>query len=49
MADLEQSRGLTPADVADALARQNVILPSGDVLLARPALQRQLPAGVNRR
>jgi multidrug efflux pump subunit AcrB len=35
MADLDQdalqSRGLTPADVADALARQNVILPSGDV------------------
>jgi multidrug efflux pump subunit AcrB len=35
MADLDpqalQSRGLSPADVADALTRQNVILPSGDV------------------
>ena len=35
MADLDQealqSRGLTAADVSDALARQNVILPSGDV------------------
>jgi multidrug efflux pump subunit AcrB len=35
MADLDQealqSRGLTPADVAAALARQNVIMPSGDV------------------
>src|SRR6202522_1070302 len=35
MADLDsqalQSRGLTPADVTDALQRQNVILPSGDV------------------
>jgi multidrug efflux pump subunit AcrB len=35
MADLDQealqSRGLAPADVADALTRQNVILPSGDV------------------
>jgi multidrug efflux pump subunit AcrB len=34
MADLDQealqSRGLAPADVADALTRQNVILPSGD-------------------
>ncbi len=34
MADLDaqglQARGLTPADVADALLRQNVILPSGD-------------------
>src|ERR1700749_4272675 len=26
-----QSRGLTPADVSDALQKQNVILPSGDV------------------
>ncbi len=35
MADLDQdalqARGLTPADVTDALQRQNVILPSGDV------------------
>src|ERR1700736_3143459 len=35
MADLDpralHSRGLTPADVSDALQRQNVILPSGDV------------------
>jgi multidrug efflux pump subunit AcrB len=35
MADLDQqalqSRGLSPADVATALTRQNVILPSGDV------------------
>src|ERR1700743_2231490 len=35
MADLDeralQSRGLTPADVSDALQKQNVILPSGDV------------------
>jgi multidrug efflux pump subunit AcrB len=35
MADLDpqalQSRGLTPADVSDALQRQNVILPAGDV------------------
>jgi multidrug efflux pump subunit AcrB len=35
MADLDpqalQSRGLTPADVSEALAKQNVILPSGDV------------------
>src|SRR5580698_913952 len=37
MADLNQqalqARGLTPADVANALLRQNVILPSGDVKL----------------
>ena len=37
MADLEAqaltARGLTPADVSDALARQNVILPAGDVKL----------------
>jgi multidrug efflux pump subunit AcrB len=26
-----QSRGMTPADVSDALQKQNVILPSGDV------------------
>ncbi len=26
-----QSRGLTPADVTDALSQQNVIMPSGDV------------------
>jgi multidrug efflux pump subunit AcrB len=26
-----QSRGLTPADVSDALSNQNVIMPSGDV------------------
>ncbi|MGA2128859.1 MAG: efflux RND transporter permease subunit, partial [Xanthobacteraceae bacterium] len=26
-----QSRGLTPADVTEALSRQNVIMPSGDV------------------
>jgi multidrug efflux pump subunit AcrB len=35
MADLDQealqSRGLTPADIAEALSRQNVIMPSGDV------------------
>src|ERR1700739_3187575 len=35
MADLDQdalnARGLTPSDVAHALQRQNVILPSGDV------------------
>ncbi len=35
MADLDrdalQARGMTPADVTDALQRQNVILPSGDV------------------
>ena len=35
MADLDQqalqSRGLTPGDVAEALVRQNVIMPSGDV------------------
>jgi multidrug efflux pump subunit AcrB len=35
MADLDpqalQSRGLTPADVSDALQKQNVILPAGDV------------------
>ncbi|MGO8954615.1 MAG: efflux RND transporter permease subunit [Rhodomicrobium sp.] len=30
-----QSRGLTPADVSDALASQNVILPSGDVKLGK--------------
>ncbi|HUA88461.1 MAG TPA: efflux RND transporter permease subunit, partial [Steroidobacteraceae bacterium] len=37
MADLNaealSARGLSPADVSDALARQNVILPSGDVKL----------------
>jgi multidrug efflux pump subunit AcrB len=37
MVDLEQdalqSRGLSPADVSDALTRENVILPSGDVKL----------------
>src|ERR1700753_3157342 len=35
IADLDpqalQSRGMTPADVSDALQKQNVILPSGDV------------------
>jgi multidrug efflux pump subunit AcrB len=35
MADLDpdalQARGLTPADVTEAMLRQNVILPSGDV------------------
>src|SRR6201992_1541258 len=35
IADLDphalQSRGLTPADISDALQKQNVILPSGDV------------------
>ncbi len=35
MADLDpqalQSRGMTPADVSDALLKQNVILPAGDV------------------
>jgi multidrug efflux pump subunit AcrB len=35
MADLDpqalQSRGMTPTDVSDALQKQNVILPSGDV------------------
>ena len=29
--DALQSRGLTPADVTDALSTQNVIMPSGDV------------------
>src|ERR1700753_2844129 len=29
--DALQARGLSPADVSDALQRQNVILPSGDV------------------
>ncbi len=37
MVDLDQqalqSRGLSPSDVSDALQRQNVILPSGDVKL----------------
>lgn len=35
MVDLDpralQARGLTPADVSDALAKQNIIVPSGDV------------------
>jgi multidrug efflux pump subunit AcrB len=31
--DALQARGLSPADVSDALQRQNVILPSGDVKL----------------
>src|SRR5271163_87965 len=35
MVDLDpqalQARGLTPADVSDALQKQNVVLPSGDV------------------
>src|SRR5271154_260269 len=39
MADLDpqalQSRGMTPADVSDALQKQNVILPSGDVKIGR--------------
>jgi multidrug efflux pump subunit AcrB len=39
MADLDpqalHSRGLTPADVSDALLKQNVILPSGDVKIGR--------------
>lgn len=39
MADLDpqalHSRGLTPADVSDALQKQNVILPSGDVKIGR--------------
>src|SRR5215475_3976577 len=30
-----QSRGLTPADVSEALSNQNVILPSGDVKIGR--------------
>jgi multidrug efflux pump subunit AcrB len=38
MADLDpqalHSRGLTPADISDALQKQNVILPSGDVKIA---------------
>ena len=29
--DAMQARGLTPAEISDALARQNVIMPSGDV------------------
>jgi multidrug efflux pump subunit AcrB len=37
MVDLDQealqARGLSPADISDALQRQNVILPSGDVKL----------------
>jgi len=39
MADLDpqalHSRGLTPAEVSDALLKQNVILPSGDVKIGR--------------
>jgi multidrug efflux pump subunit AcrB len=39
MADLDpqalHSRGLTPADISDALQKQNVILPSGDVKIGR--------------
>jgi multidrug efflux pump subunit AcrB len=39
MADLDpqalQSRGLTPADVSEALLKQNVILPSGDVKIGQ--------------
>src|SRR5271156_885427 len=39
MVDLDpqalQARGLTPADVSDALQKQNVILPSGDVKIGR--------------
>ncbi len=39
MADLDpqalQARGLTPADVSQALQKQNVILPSGDVKIGR--------------
>ncbi len=39
MADLDpqslHARGLTPADVSDALQKQNVILPSGDVKIGR--------------
>lgn len=39
MADLSQralqARGLSPADVSDALQQQNVILPSGDVKIGR--------------
>ncbi len=39
MADLDpqalQSRGLTPGDVSQALQKQNVILPSGDVKIGR--------------
>src|SRR3984885_1634285 len=39
MADLDpqalHSRGLTPAEVSDALQKQNVILPSGDVKIGR--------------
>src|SRR3984885_13988588 len=32
-----QARGMSPADVSDALQRQNVILPSGDVKLGSKA------------
>ncbi len=39
MADLDQAaldtRGLSPADVSQALQQQNVILPSGDVKIGR--------------
>ncbi len=39
MVDLDQqalqSRGLSPADVSEALQHQNVILPSGDVKIGR--------------
>jgi multidrug efflux pump subunit AcrB len=39
MADLDPralaARGITPAEVSDALARQNVILPAGDVKIGR--------------
>ena len=42
MADLDpralQSRGLSPADVSEALQHQNVILPSGDVKIGEQGL-----------
>lgn len=47
MVDLQkealQARGLAPADIADVLLRQNVILPSGDVKLGR----RDYPIAMN--
>ena len=47
MVDLDlpalQSRGLSPSDVSNAIQRQNVIMPSGDVKLGR----RDYPVAMN--
>jgi len=58
MADLDEhalaARSLSPSDVSDAIQRQNVILPSGDVKLGRkdyPVLMNNSPdviASINR-